>query len=63
MKDYKVTIKETLARTVTVKADSREEAEGIVKLQWKDGIYVLDADDFIGVAFHAKQTRERGNER
>ena len=48
MKEYDVKIKETLERTITVRADTREEAQDIVETGWKNGEYVLDSEDFVG---------------
>lgn len=49
MKMYDVEITETLQRTVSVEANSREEAERIVTEAWNDEVYVLDSTDFIDV--------------
>lgn len=51
MKMYDVEITETLQRTVSVEAASREEAEHIVTEAWNDEVYVLDSTDFIDVDF------------
>lgn len=51
MKMYDVEITETLQRTVSVEAASREEAERIVTEAWNDEVYVLDSTDFIDVDF------------
>jgi len=51
MKDYKIEIKETLSRIVTILADSEADAITDIKEQYcKEGI-VLDAADFQGVEF------------
>jgi len=61
MREYDVTITETLEMTVTVEAESREEAQQIASDNWKSGDYILDADHFKDVAFRAKgQSRDRG---
>ena len=61
MKEYDITIRETLEMTVTVEAESREEAEQFARDQWKRGKVVLDASHFTGVEFHAKRySRDRG---
>lgn len=61
MKDYDVTITETLEMTVTVNAASRMEAEQLVNERWKKGDYILDADHFTGVNFKVRgQNRDRG---
>lgn len=54
MKSYNVTITEILEKTVTVEAESADEAEEIVKDAWKSEEYILDSDDFKGVSFEAR---------
>lgn len=44
MKEYDITIRETLEMTVTVEAESREEARQKVADNWKNGEYILDAE-------------------
>lgn len=61
MKTYEVTITETLQKTVTVEADSREETERQVEENWNNSKYILDADSFVGVDFAVK-TNERSRE-
>lgn len=51
MKDYKVTIIETSKRTVTVEAESLDDAIQAVSDGWRNGEYVLDYCDFSDVAF------------
>lgn len=64
MKTYDVTITETLQKTVSVEANSREEAERLVEQRWNDSEYILDADSFIGVDFSARiNERSRDCER
>ena len=48
---FKVTITETLKRTVEVEADDQQEAEQMVSDGWHNSKYILDAEDFVGVAF------------
>ena len=50
LKTYEVTITETLQKTVTVEADSREEAERQVEESWNNSEYILDADVWEGEA-------------
>ena len=50
---FKVTITETLKRTVEVEADDQQEAEQMVSDGWHNSQYILDAADFVGVAFEA----------
>lgn len=52
-KKYRVTITETLKRTVDVTAESKEAAEQIVNDEWYIGKHILIADDFTGVEFEA----------
>lgn len=40
MKEYDVTITETLEMTVSVEAESREEAQQIASDNWKNGDYI-----------------------
>lgn len=64
MKEYDVTITETSKMTVTVEADSPEEAEQKVSDNWHSSEYILDADHFTGVDFEARhKTRSRDYER
>jgi len=52
---YDVTICETLKRTVSVRAKSADEAHAKVEDDWRDGVYVLDADDFKEVHFTTRE--------
>lgn len=64
MKEYDVTITETLNMTVTVEAESQLEAEQMVSDNWSNQEYILDADNFTGVDFKARRhTRSRDIER
>jgi len=54
MREFEVTITETLKKTVTVKAKDRVEAEEAVSDDWRNSVHILDADDFFGVEFEAK---------
>ena len=58
MKEYDVTITETLEASVKVKAETQEEAQEIARKQWEDGYPVLDADNFVGADFKANEGRE-----
>ena len=51
MKEYEVSIVETLKKTVTVEAESPEDAKYQVQKAWGKGEYILDADDFSGLEF------------
>ena len=64
MKEYDVTITETLKMTVTVEAESQLEAEQMVSDNWRNQEYILDTDNFTGVDFKARRhTRSRDMER
>lgn len=63
MKEFDVTITETLKLTVSVEASSKEEAEQIVTDQWCAGEHVLDADDFVDVEFESNEGKEISAER
>lgn len=63
MKQYDVEITETLKRTVSVEAASREAAEQMVTDAWNHEDYVLGAEDFTGVAFKTVEERELAGER
>ena len=53
MKNYDVTITETLQMTVQIEAESRAEAEEIAEENWNSSQYILDADYFKGADFKA----------
>ena len=58
MKEYDVKITETLEKTVTVEATSREEAEDAVKAAYYNSEYILDSENFTGVEFGTQAERE-----
>lgn len=51
MKEFGINIRETLETQVTVEADNEENALREAERRWKDGEYILDADNFQGVDF------------
>lgn len=55
MQEFQVVITEVLQKTVTVSADSKEEAKRIAETGWKNADYLLDADDFKQVTFEARR--------
>ena len=63
MREYEVTITETLEMTVAVEAESREEAQQIASDNWKNGDYILDADNFKDVTFRTKGWNRDRDER
>ena len=58
MKEFDVTITETLEKNVKVEAESREEAEDAVKKAYYNSEYVLDAENFTGVQFATQAERD-----
>ena len=58
MKEFEVTITETLQKSVTVEASTREEAQAMVEEMWDKGDVVLDADNFIGADFNCDNGHE-----
>ena len=51
MKNYTVQITETLHLDVECVAESEDEAKDAIRSKYKDGVYVLCAENFIGVEF------------
>lgn len=58
MKEFEVTITETLEKKITVEAMSKDEAEQAVRDMWNDADIILDADDFIDVSFNTDDGQE-----
>lgn len=58
MELYMVMIKETLERTIPVKANNWVEAIDVVEERYRNSDIVLDADDFAGVNFIATEAFE-----
>lgn len=58
MKEFDVTITETLKRTVTVQAENADEAMDLVHDQHSQGVHVLDAGDFVDMTIKTKAERE-----
>ena len=52
MREFYATITETLSKTVTIEAESIEDAYVKVREKWHDSEYILDADNFVGVEFN-----------
>ena len=63
MKKFDVEITETLQRTVSVEAVSREEAERLVTEAWNNEDYVLDSNDFVDVDFKTVGEQELSKEK
>lgn len=58
-KEFRINIREELETQVTVEAENKEDALREVEKRWKNGEYILDADNFQGVDFWENAT---GNE-
>ena len=58
LREYDVTITETLQQTVQVSASSKDDAELAVSAKWRASEYVLGADDYTGVEFMATPAQE-----
>ena len=58
MKEYDVKITETLEKTVTVQAESHDAAEDQVRAAYYNSEYILDSENFTGVAFGTTEERE-----
>lgn len=55
MKQYDVTITETLQMTVPIQAENLAQAEEIAEKNWNNSEYILSADHFVGADFKAKE--------
>jgi hypothetical protein len=61
VKSYNATITETLSRTVTVKANSEDEAHARIEKEWRNEVHVLGAEDFKDVHFTvAERPHDKG---
>lgn len=58
MKEFEVTITETLQKTVNIEAETKEEAAQLVKEMWDNGDIILDADNFADVEYAANNGKE-----
>jgi hypothetical protein len=58
LKEYDVKITETLEKTVTVQAENRDAAEEQVRTAYYNSEYILDSENFTGVAFGTQAERE-----
>lgn len=58
MKEYDIKITETLEKTVTVEAETKQEAEEKVKEAYYNSEHVLDSENFTGVDFGTQAERE-----
>lgn len=58
MKEYDVTITETLEKVVTIEAESKEEALKLAEEMWKNTDIILDADNFADVDYTVGEAKE-----
>ena len=59
MKNYDITITETIEEVITIIAESIEDAERIIKKQWDDGIIELVSHQLTAVEFSAVESEEQ----
>lgn len=58
MKEFDVTITETLQKTVSIEAETKEEAEQLVQEMWDNSDIILDTDDFADVEYKSDEGKE-----
>ena len=58
MKEFEVTVTETLQRTVTVEADSKDDAIQMVEDMYRDSEIILDSEDYTGVEYSSNEGKE-----
>jgi hypothetical protein len=58
VREFEVTVTETLEKKVTVEALSQDEAEQAVRDMWNESDIILDAEDFIDVSFKTDDGKE-----
>ena len=58
MKEFDIEIREELSRTVTVEAETLGDAIDQVMGMYKNGEFVLDAEDFVGKTIVAAPTQQ-----
>lgn len=61
MKTYKVTITETLSRTIEVEAETSDDAIDMVEEGYRAQEHVLDWNDFVNVEFKIENPNESAN--
>lgn len=59
MKNYDITITETIEEVISIIAESIEDAERIIKKQWDDGIIELVSHQLTAVEFSAVESEEQ----
>ena len=58
MKEYDVTITETLEKVVTIEAESKDEALKLAEEMWKNADIILDAENFADVDYNVGEGKE-----
>ena len=58
MKEFEVTITETLQKSVVVEADSKDDAIQMVEDMWEDADIILDSENFVGVEYESDNGKE-----
>ncbi len=58
MKEFEITITETLEKTVSIEANTKEEALQIADEMWKKEYIVLDSDNFVDVNYKSDNGKE-----
>ena len=60
MKNYRVTIVETLEKVIEITAHNPDEAKTITESRWKNGYYILTTDNSIGASFDVEEIEKEG---
>ena len=55
MAEFDVEVKETLARTITVEADSKDKAIEQVKEMYYQEVFILDSSDYVNTEYEVKE--------
>lgn len=58
MKEFEVTVTETLQRAVKVEADSKDDAIQMVEDMYRDSEIILDSEDYAGVEYSSNEGKE-----
>ena len=63
MQEYRIKIRETLEKVVTVEAMNLSHAKEVAEKNYKNSEYVLTADDYSGVTFQTLYPHNKEYER
>lgn len=55
MAEFDVEVKETLARIITVEADSKDKAIEQVKEMYYQEVFILDSSDYVNTEYEVKE--------